>query len=271
MRPTNPVVLLRGGGDLATGVAARLHRAAFRVLVIELETPLAVRRKVAAAQAVFDGELDVEDLHIVRIESVEAAHAVWSKDHLPVLVDPRGRSRSELDPRVVVDARMLKGSPEWGLEVAPLVIGLGPGFTAGKDCHAVIETQRGHHLGRVLWSGRASPDSGLPEQVAGYEANRVLRAPVSGHVQASVELGEIVRKGASIATIGQTRLAAPFDGVLRGLIHERVQVATGMKIGDLDPRLEPENALSISDKALAIGGGVLEAALSRPEIRRQLS
>lgn len=267
----NPIVLVRGGGDLATGVAARLHRAAFRVLVAELETPLAVRRTVAAAQAVYTGEIDIEELHVVRVEDHDSVRQAWRAGNLPVVVDPQGRSNEEWEPPVVVDARMKKSAPEWGKEAAPLAIGLGPGFTAGVNCHALVETQRGHDLGRVIWSGPAAPDSGVPEQVAGFEADRVLRAPAAGHVRAVVQLGDLLQEGDTIAMVDGSEVVAPFKGILRGLVHERVAVEPGMKIGDLDPRGEPRNAFSISDKALAVGGGVLEAVLTRPEIRRQLS
>lgn len=271
MTAANPIILLRGGGDLATGVAARLHRAAFRVLVIELEKPLALRRNVAAAQAIYAGEIDIEDLHAVRVESLPAARRAWEKGDLPVMIDPEGRSLEGLSPQVIVDARMRKQPPEWGIEVAPLVIGLGPGFTVGVDCHAVVETQRGHDLGRVIWSGQAAPDSGVPEQVSGFEADRVLRSPAPGHVHPEVHLGAVVQAGSIVAIVDGSEVRASFNGVLRGLVHENVLVVEGMKIGDLDPRLEIRNAFLISDKSLAIGGGVLEAVLSRAEIRRQLN
>lgn len=157
------------------------------------------------------------------------------------------------------------------MQAARLVIGLGPGFVAGVNCHAVVETQRGHNLGRVIWSGQAAPDSGVPEQVAGFDVDRVLRAPSAGNVRAEVQLGGLLKAGDTIAVVDGTEIVAPFEGVLRGLVHEQVWAEPGMKIGDLDPRLEPRNAFMISDKALAIGGGVLEAILTRPEIRRQLT
>lgn len=268
--PTRPLVLIRGGGDLATGVAARLHRSGFAVVVLEMPEPRAVRRLVALAQAVYDGQVDVEDLHGVRCADVEGARAALAQGWIPVLVDPAAHSRHVLEPSALVDARMRKAPPEHGLEAAPLVIGLGPGFTAGVDCHAVVETKRGHHLGRVLWQGRAAPDTGVPEVVAGHDRDRVLRAPASGVLEAHLPLGAIVGAGDEIARVGGVPLNAPFDGVLRGLLHDGLEVAEGEKIGDLDPRGVPSYCFEISDKSLAVGGGVLEALLSRPEIRREL-
>ena len=156
------------------------------------------------------------------------------------------------------------------MDAAPLVIGLGPGFFAGQNCHAVVETNRGHHLGRVIWEGRAEQDTGVPGTVTGHDVNRVLRAPADGQTKAQVGLGSIVKKGEVIALVDDTPLIAAFDGALRGLIHESVEMNKGDKIGDLDPRMDPSYCYEISDKALAIGGGVLEGLLSHPEIRRML-
>lgn len=266
-----PLVLLRGGGDLATGVATRLHRSGFRVLVTETEQPLAVRRLVALAQAVYDGEVEIEDLRGKRIEAVERAGECWTAGAVPVLVDPEAASLAALNPAALVDGRMRKKPPELGLGAAPVVVGLGPGFTAGVDCHAVIETNRGHHLGRVLWQGRTEADSGVPEPVRGYDVDRVLRAPAEGRLQAGVQLGSVVEAGDRLAEVGGVPLEAPFRGALRGLVHDGLPVRKGMKVGDLDPRAEPSYCFQISDKALAVGGGVLEALLSQERVRRQLA
>lgn len=265
-----PLVLIRGGGDLATGVAARLHRTGFKVVVLEVPQPRAIRRLVALAEAVYAGQVVIEDLLGVRCADVEAACDALAGGQIPVLVDPEASSRAAFRPIALVDARMRKIPPELGLEAAPFVVGLGPGFTAGVDCHAVIETQRGHHLGRVLWEGQAAPDTGVPEAVAGHASDRVLRAPAAGVIGACVPLGSMVRKGEEIARVSGVPLRAPFDGALRGLLHDGLEVAEGDKVGDIDPRGVPAYCREISDKSLAVGGGVLEALLSKVEIRRRL-
>jgi xanthine dehydrogenase accessory factor len=189
---------------------------------------------------------------------------------IPVLVDPEGACIGVLGPQVLVDGRMRKAPPEIRRGRAPLFIGLGPGFTAGVDCDAVVETKRGPHLGRVLWRGTAEEDTRVPEPIRGFAAERVLRAPAAGNVIGRVTLGSTVRKGQAVADVGGVPVTAPFDGVLRGLLHDGLGVEAGMKIGDIDPRGDPALCALISDKALAVGGGVVEAALSQEEIRRGL-
>lgn len=263
--------LLRGGGDLATGVAARLHRAGVQVLVTEIEKPLAVRRLVALAEAVYAGQVEIEDLAGRRAEATEGVEAVWARGEIPVRVDPDADSLAHFEFDALIDARMRKRPPETGLDAAPLVVGLGPGFTADEDCHAVVETNRGHHMGRVFWQGQAESDTGVPEPVRGYDVDRVLRAPADGVLQGKVQLARTISEGDVIAQVGDTVLEAPFGGVLRGLLHDGVRVRQGMKVGDLDPRGEASYCYQISDKALAVGGGALEALLSRPRIRRRLA
>ena len=263
-------VIVRGGGDLASGVVYRLFKCGFPVLVTELAAPLAIRRAVAFAEAVFAGEITVEDIPARRVESVEAARACWRAGEVPVLVDPEGASLAALRPLVVVDARMAKRNLGTKRDDAPLVIGLGPGFTAGTDCHVVIETNRGHYLGRVLWQGSAQPDTGKPGEVRGHVSDRVLRAPAEGYVEPLAAIGGGLRAGQIVARVGQDPVRAPFDGVLRGLIHPSVPVFTGMKIGDVDPRGVRDHCFTVSEKALAIGGGVLEAILSAPPIVARL-
>ena len=264
------VVLIRGGGDLATGVAARALRAGMAVVITEVAQPLAVRRLVALAEAVYAGEMRVEDLIAQRVESVETVTEVLRRGGVPVLVDPAAETRHALRPHVLVDARMRKKPSEIGMEAARLVIGLGPGLTAGKDCHAVIETNRGHHMGRVLWHGQAEADSGVPEAVSGFDRQRVLRAPAAGVVRGLVPLGSVVEQGAVVAQVDGAPVTAPFRGALRGLLHDGIRVTVGQKIGDLDPRAEQAYCAEISDKALAVGGGVLEAILRQPDLRRLL-
>lgn len=259
-------VIVRGGGDLASGVVYRLVKAGFPALVIELERPLAIRRAVALAAAVFEGQVAVEGLTARRVAHLDEIAQVQAAGEVPVLVDPDGASIGALRPAVVVDARLAKRNLGTAQTDAPLVIGLGPGFTAGVDCHAVIETNRGHFLGRVLWQGEAQPDTGSPGSVQGHALDRVLRAPCAGTVTPLAAIGDTVRAGDMLATVGGQEVRAPFDGVLRGLIHPSVSVRAGLKIGDVDPRGEREHCFTVSEKALAIGGGVLEAILSAPQL-----
>lgn len=259
-------VIVRGGGDLASGVVYRLVKVGFPVLVIELERPLAIRRAVAFASAVFEGRVTVEGLTARRVAHPGEIAQVQAAGEVPVLVDPGGASIGALRTAVVVDARLAKRNLGTAQSDAPLVIGLGPGFTAGDDCHAVIETNRGHFLGRVLWQGSAEPDTGRPGSVQGRTLDRVLRAPCAGTVVPLAAIGDAVRAGDVLATVSGQEVRAPFDGVLRGLIHPSVPVTAGLKIGDVDPRGTREHCFTISEKALAIGGGVLEAILSAPQL-----
>lgn len=270
MTAAGPLVLLRGGGDLATGVAARLTRAGFAVVVAEIPQPLAVRRTVALAEAIYEGEVRIEELVGRRVHGPEAAREACADGAIPVLVDPTADCREALQPVALIDGRMRKRSPELGLDAAPLVIGLGPGFEAGVNCHAVVETNRGHHMGRVYWSGSAQSDTGVPDAVTGYDVDRVLRAPASGEFRGELPIATMLQVGDLIARVDRRELRAPFSGVLRGLLHDGVQVEQGAKVGDIDPRGNPSYCSLISDKSLAIGGGALEALLSRPEIRRLL-
>jgi len=263
-------VIIRGGGDLASGVALRLHRAGIHLAIVELEKPLAVRRSVAFAEAVYADSMEVEGVTARRAANLAEAEKISTQAEIPVLVDPNLSSLSSLGLLALVDARMTKKPPETGLDAAPLVIGLGPGFIAGENCHAVVETVRGHNLGRVFWQGSASPDSGVPGTIATYNLDRVLRAPAAGRVEAKAEIGQRLESGELIAVVGREELRAPFSGVLRGLVHPSLEVHKGMKIGDLDPRNDSSYCSRVSDKALAIGGGVLEALLTKPEIRASL-
>lgn len=265
-----PLVVIRGGGDLATGAAARLHRAGFAVIITELLRPLVLRRTVALAEAVFSGETQVEDLLGRRAGSPALAKNLALQGLLPVLIDPECDCLPDLRPVALVDARMRKQPNDLGPAAAPLVIGLGPGFVAGSDCHAVVETRRGHRLGRVLWQGPAEADTRIPEAVSGQAARRVLRAPVDGLVEGLVEIGDPVKEGQVVIRMGGAEVRAPFDGVLRGLVHPGVEVPAGTKIGDVDPRGVPAYCWEISDKSLAVGGGVLEALLMQRDLRRRL-
>ncbi len=266
-----PLVLLRGGGDLATGVAARLWRSGFQVVVAEMEQPLAVRRLVSLAEAVFEGEVIIEDLRGLRAERASEAHEILGQGAIPVLVDPTAESRHELAPAAIVDARMTKSGPSLPVNSASMMVGLGPGFTADKDVHAVVETKRGHRMGRVYWEGPAQPDTGVADLVNGKGVERVLRAPADGIFEPIAEIGSLVASGARLAEINGVQIVAAFDGALRGLLHGGIEVSSGTKVGDLDPRGDLSVCSLISDKSLAVGGGLLEALLSMRSIREQLA
>lgn len=256
------LIVVRGGGDLGTGAVARLHRAGFPVVVLELQAPLAIRRRVAVASAVTDGAVRVEDLDAMRVDDVAAAVAVAAAGRIPV-VPGAGLPPLPATVAALVDARLAKENLDTARDQAPTVVGLGPGFVAGVDCHAVVETKRGHHLGRVIWDGAAAADTGMPGEVGGESATRVVRAPGAGSVAWEVAIGDTVRRGAVLGRVGDTVVTATLDGVVRGLIADGFRAAPGLKIADVDPRGDRTACFEISDKALAVGGGVLEAVLSR--------
>jgi len=263
-------VLLRGGGDLATGVALRLHRAGIKLVITELPQPLAVRRTVSFAEAVYEGHHSIEGV-TARLVEQDQIQAVVEANEISILIDPAANIlTSDIRPLtffVVVDARLMKSPPEPFPVDVPLHIGLGPGFHAGKDCHAVVETRRSHTLGRVYWTGMTQPDSGEPEG----DRRRVLRAPNDGTLIAHAKIGDHLEEGQVIASVSdQYSVRSPFNGVLRGLIRPGYFVTKGLKIGDVDPRDDPNACYLVSDKALAIGGGVLEAIMSKEEIRNRL-
>lgn len=259
-------IIIRGGGDLATGVAYRLHKAGFPLMVLELARPLVVRRRVALATAVLEGEVTVESLGGRLAENAaEAEEMAYRGDAVPVLVAPDLSPVVEqlaTPPSVVIDARMAKRNIDTSKGQAPLVIALGPGFTAGVNCDAVIETMRGHRLGRVIWDGPALPNTGTPGRVAGKARERVLRAPAAGVAEWEVSIGDFVDEGQVMGGVDGQPVNAPFDGVVRGLIAPGTPVREGVKIGDVDARGDESACYTISDKSLAIGGGVLEAVLT---------
>lgn len=259
------LIIVRGGGDLGTGAVYRLHKAGFPVLVLELANPLVVRRRVALATAVSESPIRIEDLAGRRAHKLEEAFGLIAEGHVPVMVRPELGpllARLKSVPTAIVDARLAKRNIDTRIDQAPLVIGLGPGFTAGQDCHAVIETMRGHTLGRVIWQGSALPNTGAPGIVAGRGKERVLRAPTDGQVIWEAEIGDHVLEGQLLGTVGGKVVRAPFDGVVRGLIAPGTAAGRGLKIGDVDARSGRDACFTISDKALSIGGGVLEAVLT---------
>jgi xanthine dehydrogenase accessory factor len=253
-------VLIKGAGDLATGVAARLWRSGFLVAMTELAQPLTIRRSVAFAEAVYAGEVKVEEITARRLSDLADIESAWQASVIPVL-SCHEDCVAAVRPAVLVDAILSKRNTGTRLTDAPFVVGLGPGFTAGQDVHAVVETNRGHYLGRVLWSGSAQPDTGVPGDIAGYGRERVIYAPAEGAFEHRLNIGAVVNAGDVVGRVGQAPVRAPIAGVLRGLIHDGVLVQASLKIGDVDPRAVPDHCCTISDKALAIGGGVLEAVL----------
>jgi xanthine dehydrogenase accessory factor len=254
-------VLVRGGGDLASGVAWRLHQSGFKVIITEIAQPLAVRRKVAFCEAVYDAQSVVEGVKAILVKGPEEADRVWGQGFIPVLVDPGAVSRHSIKPEVIVDAILAKKNLGTTAEDAPLVVALGPGFEVGKDAHFVVETNRGHSLGRLLTSGSATPNTGVPGPVQGITSDRVLHAPASGPWRNALDIGDLVKKGDIVGTVQGEALCATIDGVLRGLIRPGITVSEGLKIGDIDPRGQKEFCFTISEKALAIAGGVLEGIL----------
>lgn len=259
---SNILVLMRAGGDLATGAAVRLVRAGFPLVITELEHPLSVRREVTLSSAVSRGQIEVEGVRAVRVHSAREALALVAAGIVPVLVDPEGASLAIVKPRILIDARMQKSREDTRRDAAPLVVGLGPGFTAGVNCHAVVETNRGHSLGRVYWQGEAEGNTGRPDSVMGVDYPRVLRAVRAGVVMVHAEIGDALVAGQAVATVEGDAVRAPFAGVLRGLIADGTAVPAGQKIGDIDPRGRREYCFAVSDKSLAVGGGVLEAVLT---------
>lgn len=269
------LIVVRGAGDLATGTIHRLKKAGFRLLVLEAEHPAAIRRQVALSEAVYAGSARVEDVEAVRMD-VDLAEKknrkelleqemerIWKKDGVPVLVDPAGLSIAALRPPVVVDAILAKKNLGTTKEMAPLVIALGPGFTAGEDVDVVIETKRGHNLGRVIRSGSAVPNTGIPGIIGGYGKERVMHAQAEGILRNAASIGDIVEARAVIAEIetenGTVPVEASLSGLLRGLIRDGYPVTKGFKIADIDPRKEElQNCFTISDKARCIAGSVLE-------------
>lgn len=269
------LIVVRGAGDLATGTIHRLKKAGFRLLVLEAEHPAAIRRQVALSEAVYAGSARVEDVEAVRMD-VDLAEKknrkelleqemerIWKKDGVPVLVDPAGLSIAALRPAVVVDAILAKKNLGTTKEMAPLVIALGPGFTAGEDVDVIIETKRGHNLGRVIRSGSAVPNTGIPGIIGGYGKERVMHAQAEGILRNAASIGDIVEARAVIAEIetenGTVPVEASLSGLLRGLIRDGYPVTKGFKIADIDPRQEElQNCFTISDKARCIAGSVLE-------------
>jgi len=254
-------IVIKGAGDLATGVAARLWRSGFSVMMTEIDQPLTVRRTVSLSDAVYEGEATVEGITARRAQGRAEILKMLNERVIPIVVDPEANIVGEIDAFAVIDAILAKKNIGTRMDDAPFVVSLGPGFTAGRDVHAVVETKRGHTLGRVIWEGSAIPNTGIPGKVKGFGARRVIRAPGPGIFKGILSIGTHVEEGDIVAYAGDTPVPAPISGMLRGLLHDGISVEKGLKSGDVDPRDVRESCRTISDKALAIGGGVLEAVL----------
>lgn len=260
MQSFSPIIVLRGAGDLATGVALRLYRAGLtRIVMLETAAPLAVRRTVSFCEAVYHETMTVEGVTSQLIGSPKLAESAWNLGRIPVLVDPGAESLEALCPDVLIDAILAKRNIGTNTSQAPLVIGLGPGFTAGDDVHVVVETKRGHHLGRVIRTGPAAPNTGIPGNIAGHTIKRVYWGDHEGIFNTPHDIGDLVEEGETLGTVGDTPVVAALSGVIRGLLRDGTPVAARTKLGDIDPRGTLSYCGEVSDKALAIGGGVLEA------------
>jgi len=256
------IILIRGAGEMASGVAHRLHQSHFKICMTEVSHPLAVRREVSFCEAVYDGNKGVEGVSAKLISQPGEIETTWESWDIPILIDPEAEStRNYLKPDVLIDAIMAKKNLGTRIIDAPLVIGLGPGFTAGKDVHIVIETNRGHHLGKMILKGEAEPDTGIPGEIGGYTAERLLRTMKKGIFDPQRTIGEKVTKGSVVAVVDDYPVIAQVSGMVRGLLRKGVEVKKEMKVGDIDPRGKKELCFTISEKARAIGGGVLEAIL----------
>lgn len=259
-REVRPLALVKGAGDLATGVALKLVHAGFSVVMTEMEQPTVVRRAVAFAQAVYDGCACVHGVKAVLLMEGGDILRVLARGDIAVVVDPCAQVRRSLAPDLLVDAIMAKRNLGTCLSDAPVVLGLGPGFCAGRDVHAVIETMRGPGLGSVIRCGEALPDTGIPAERHGFGRERVLRSPTAGRFAPSKDIGDRVRRGDVVGLVGDTPVVSELDGIVRGLLNPGLQVDAGFKLGDVDPGAEPWECYAVSDKALAIGDGVVEAA-----------
>lgn len=277
-KPFRQLVLIKGAGDLATGVGHRLYRAGYRVIMTEIEKPTVIRRPVSFASAVFKNETEVEGIKACKVSgsgqrghnkksspsSFDLAHVhdLINQGLVPVVIDPHLQILEQLSPDVLVEATMAKKNSAVLINCAPAVIALGPGFTAGQDVHAVVETKRGHYLGRVIYRGKALPNDGVPGLIEGHSSDRLIKSPKKGIFIAKKKIGDMVSPGEQVGQVEDTPVKARIKGVLRGLIQDGLDVGEGMKIGDIDPRGQRDHCFTISDKARAIGGGVLEAILA---------
>ncbi len=255
------IVLIKGAGDLATGIAYRLKKSGFDIVMTEIDNPTTVRRTVAFSQAIFDNEIEIEGIKGIKVNNINEIHKEIKKGNIPIIIDKEANIIKKLKPKVIVDAIIAKKNLGTSINDAPIVIGVGPGFEAKKDCHLVIETKRGHYLGKVIEEGSAIPNTGIPGNIGGYTKERIIRASSNGKIKPVVKIGDYVKKGEVVAYIDDVEVLAEIDGIVRGMLQEGIEVFKGMKSGDIDPRCEKDHCFTISDKARSIGGGVLEAIM----------
>ncbi len=254
-------VVVRGAGEMASGVIRHLVAAGFEVIALEQPSPTCIRRYVCYAEAFFKEKVTIEGVTAVLVKTAEEACAATGEQCVPLLIDPEASQLSVLAPKAVIDARMLKQETDAVLSARPVVVGLGPGFVAGENCHAAVETSRGNDLGRVIYTGSPRADTGVPAPVNGVSLQRVLRSPADGKFTSCRNITDIVESGQTLGNVGGVAVVAGIDGIVRGLIHDGLEVSAGQKIGDIDPRCIKEYCYEISDKANAIGRGVLEALM----------
>lgn len=252
-------ILIKGAGDLATGIAYRLYKCGYSILMTEIPVPTAVRRTVSFSRAVYEGEAVVEGVCARLSHTIDEIDKLQEERIIPIIIDEKAKIKKEYQPDVVIDAILAKRNIGTEISEAPLVIGVGPGFTAGLDCHCVIETKRGHFLGQVIKNGSAIPNTGIPGNVGGFTTERIIRASADGVFEPVVSIGDMVEKGQCVAYSGGEPVYAKMSGLVRGMLQNGVFVKEGMKSGDIDARSEKKHCYTISDKARAIGGGVLEA------------
>ena len=262
MRNKDDIIIVRGGGDIASGAIQKLYRSDFKVLVLETETPSAIRRKVSFCEAVYEKQIEIEGIKARLVDNDEEIQDCWDNDIVPVMIDSRGKVIERLKPLAVVDGILAKQNFGTKRSMAPITVALGPGFSAPEDVDIVIETMRGHNLGRIIEEGRASENTGVPGVIAGFGIERVIYSDYSGIITNIEKIGNVVEKGDIIAVVGNNEIYASISGVLRGIIRDGYKVKKGLKIADIDPRIsEKDNCFTISDKARNIGGAVLESIL----------
>lgn len=256
------IVVIRGGGDIASGIIQKLYRVGFRVLVLETAKPTSIRRTVCFSEAIYESKTNIEGIIAIHVNDNIEIHQAWEENFVPIVVDPKGLYIEKLKPIAVIDAIMAKRNTGLNRSLAPITIGIGPGFIAGKDCNLVIESNRGHNMGRIIFQGCAESNSGIPGNIAGYTTERLLKSPDDGIIYLMHDIGDLVKAGDIVARVNGQGIYAKIDGIVRGLIRDGTYVTKGFKVGDLDPRVkELKNCFTISDKAMAIGGAVLESIM----------
>lgn len=263
-------VVIRGGGDLATGVAEVLYQSGFKILILDIEKPSSIRRSVCFSEAIYDGIIQVENIICKKVENENDIEKCWNEKIIPIMVDEKGEIIKKIKPNVVVDSIIAKKNLGTTKEMAPITIALGDGFEAGKDVDIVVETMRGHNLGRVITSGRAMKNTGIPGEIKGVSKDRVIYSLANGIFSSVKKIGDTVQKDEIIGYVGDVEIRGKISGVLRGIIREGYEVTENMKIGDIDPRIEEKNnCFTISDKARSLGGAVLRAIMFRSKEERE--